>query len=137
MLKTATKCRVIYGDTDRMGVVYYANHLRWFEIGRTEFLRELGLPYSLIEARGLHFPVTEVSCRYIQPARYDDTLLIETELKSLKRATLVFAYTISRIDDRAALAAGWTQHACVTSAGEVARIPPEFASRLAAARREN
>jgi len=82
--------RVIYGDTDQMGVAYYANYLRWFEMGRTELLREIGLPYSSIEGRGLYFPVTEVSCRYHSPARYDETITIETTLASLGRASLTF-----------------------------------------------
>ena len=67
-----TSYRVIYGDTDQMGVVYYANYLRWFESGRSEFLRQIGLPYSTIEQHGFHFPVTEVTCRYANSARYDD-----------------------------------------------------------------
>ena len=67
--KNVTSYRVIYGDTDQMGVVYYANYLRWFEKGRSEFLRQIDLPYKTIEEQGLHFPVTEVSCRYFRSAR--------------------------------------------------------------------
>ena len=70
-LTNFTSYRVIYGDTDQMGVVYYANYLRWFERGRSEFLRQIGLPYATIEAAGLHFPVAEVTCRYAQSARYE------------------------------------------------------------------
>lgn len=81
-----------------MGVVYYANYLKWFEMGRTEFLREIGIPYSSIEERGLCFPVTEVSCRYYRPARYDDQLLIETTLTSLGGITLTFGYRVSLQD---------------------------------------
>ena len=68
VLKQITSYRVIYGDTDQMGIVYYANYLRWFEKGRSEFLREIGLPYSIIEQQGFHFPVVEVSCRYVESA---------------------------------------------------------------------
>jgi acyl-CoA thioesterase FadM len=67
-VKNITSYRVIYGDTDQMGVVYYANYLRWFEQGRSEFLRQIGLPYSIIEQQGFHFPVVEASCRYVESA---------------------------------------------------------------------
>lgn len=125
-----TSYRVIYGDTDQMGVAYYANYLRWFETGRAEFLRQIGLPYSTIEAQGFHFPVTEVSCRYSQSARYDDLIRIETELATLGRATLVFTYRISRETDDALLATGASQHACVDSAGRVSRIPKAWEQAL-------
>ena len=88
--KNVTSYRVIYGDTDQMGVVYYANYLRWFEKGRSEFLRQIDLPYKTIEEQGLHFPVTEVSCRYFRSARYDDVITIATQLTSVGRATLNF-----------------------------------------------
>ncbi|HZD41108.1 MAG TPA: thioesterase family protein, partial [Terriglobales bacterium] len=74
--------RVLYGDTDKMGVVYYGNYLRWFEKGRGEFLRQLGIPYLSVEQRGIHFPVIEVACRYFRSARYDDLITIETQLLS-------------------------------------------------------
>ena len=111
--KNVTSYRVIYGDTDQMGVVYYANYLRWFEKGRSEFLRQIDLPYSTIEEQGFHFPVTEVSCRYFKSAHYDDVITISTQLTSVGRATLNFDYTISREGDSASLALGSTRHACV------------------------
>lgn len=113
-----------------MGVVYYANYLRWFERGRGELLRQIGLPYSTIEAQGFHFPVTEVSCRYSQSAHYDDLIRIETELATLGRATLVFTYRVSREKDSTLLATGATQHACMDSTGRVSRIPKAWAHPL-------
>ena len=89
-----------------MGVVYYANYLRWFEKGRSEFLRQIDLPYKTIEEQGLHFPVTEVSCRYFRSARYDDMITIATQLTSIGRATLNFDYTISRERSTARLGVG-------------------------------
>ena len=77
-VKRISSYRVIYGDTDQMGVVYYANYLRWFESGRSEILRQIGLPDSTIESQGFDFPVVEVNCRYTQSARYDDLIKIET-----------------------------------------------------------
>lgn len=121
--KNITTYRVIYGDTDQMGIVYYANYLRWFERGRSEFLRQIGLPYSTIEHQGFHFPVTEVNCRYASSARYDDVIQIETGLVDLGRASLSFAYQITRHVDQDLLATGSTKHACVDRTGKVTRIP--------------
>jgi acyl-CoA thioester hydrolase len=121
-----TSYRVIYGDTDKMGIVYYANYLRWFERGRCEFLRQLGVPYGAIEARGIHFPVVEASCRYVKPAHYDDVVLIETRLDSLSRRTLIFSYRILRQGDDMPLATGSTKHACVDGAGKVLRTPTDL-----------
>jgi acyl-CoA thioester hydrolase len=127
-----TSYRVIYGDTDQMGVVYYANYLRWFERGRSEFLRQIGLPYAAIEKAGFHFPVAEVACRYAQSAYYDDVIQIETELSQLGRASLSFEYRISREADRSLLAAGSTRHACIDHGGQVKRIPKIFQDAIAA-----
>ena len=135
MKKNLTSYRIIYGDTDQMGVVYYANYLKWFEIGRTELLRQIGIPYASIEEKGLRFPVTEVSCRYFRPSRYDDVITIETALTSLGRVTLTFSYRILRKekDDEVLIASGWTKHACVDERGEVAKIPPVLEAALKAA----
>ena len=122
-LTNLTAYRVIYGDTDQMGVVYYANYLRWFERGRSEFLRQIGLPYSTIERQGVHFPVAEVICRYAESARYDDLVEILTELAELGRASLTFNYRISRADDHRILATGATKHASIDSSGRLVRIP--------------
>jgi acyl-CoA thioester hydrolase len=127
--------RVIYGDTDQMGVVYYANYLRWFERGRSEFLRQIGLPYSTIEQQGFHFPVTEVNCRYANSARYDDVVRIETEITELGRASLSFVYRIAREADNDLLATGSTKHACIKQTGKVARIPAILLDALKAAAR--
>lgn len=122
-LTNTTDYRVIYGDTDQMGVVYYANYLRWFERGRSEFLRQIGLPYAKIEAAGFHFPVAEVTCRYAQSARYDDVIEIATTLVDLSRVYLLFDYKISRQADHLVLATGSTKHACIDHQGQVKRIP--------------
>jgi acyl-CoA thioester hydrolase len=125
-----TSYRVIYGDTDKMGVVYYANYLRWFERGRCEFLRQLGVPYGDIEARGIYFPVVEANCRYAKPARYDDLVLIESRIESVSRATLIFTYRISREGEDTPLATGSTKHACIDGAGKVLRIPIDLLRTL-------
>ena len=121
--KNITTYRVIYGDTDQMGIVYYANYLRWFELGRSEFLRQIGLPYLNIENQGFRFPVIEVNCRYGNSARYDDVIQIETGLGELGRASLSFGYRITRQAEQNLLATGTTKHACVDPIGKVTRIP--------------
>ena len=123
VLKKTTSYRVIYGDTDQMGIVYYANYLRWFEKGRAEFLRQIGLPYSIIEQQGFHFPVIEVSCRYLESARYDDLVQIESEMSDCRRASLTFKYVIWRGSDRSTIATGMTKHACTDLSGRILRIP--------------
>lgn len=130
MNRNLASYRVIYGDTDQMGVVYYANYLRWFEMGRTEFLREAGIPYSSIEEKGLHFPVTEVSCRYLRPARYDDGIIIETTLTAVGRATLAFNYRLLLQENDLVIANAWTKHACVDKNGHVSRMPNNLQSIL-------
>ena len=132
-LTNITSYRVIYGDTDQMGVVYYANYLRWFERGRSEFLRQIGLPYAQIEAAGYHFPVAEVTCRYAQSARYDDVIEIATTLNELSRVSFLFEYKISRQEDHIILATGSTKHACIDHQGQVKRIPKMLLDAVAVA----
>ncbi len=120
-----TAYRVIYGDTDRMGVAYYANYLRWFEIGRNELLREAGVPYKEIEGRGIMLPVAEATCKYMVSAAYDDELIIETGIDFSVRARLKLVYTLYRKADMAVLAVGHTLHACLGENGKVIR-PPTF-----------
>ncbi len=123
--------RVIYGDTDQMGVVYYANYLRWFEAGRTEFLRAKGLSYSEFESREkLILPVAEAGVNYLQPARYDDLVSVETSLVLARRASARFEYAVKRGDDL--LATGFTVHACVDGSGRIRRLPDDFAARMKA-----
>lgn len=125
MLTHRTTCRVIYGDTDNMGVAYHANYLRWFEMGRTEMMRALGLTYKEIEARGVYLPVSEVHCKFKSPAQYDDILVIETALDPNIKAGVKFNYTILSEDDGKILARGYTKHPCLNGEGRVVR-PPEF-----------
>jgi acyl-CoA thioester hydrolase len=124
-LTHSTTYRVIYGDTDNMGVAYHANYLRWFEIGRTEMFRSWGLPYKEIEQRGIRLPVSEVLCKFIAPARYDEVLVIETALDAGVRGGVKFDYRIFGQDDHKLLARGYTRHACVDGQGKVVR-PPQF-----------
>ena len=119
------KSRVIYGDTDNMGMAYHANYFRWFEMGRTEMFRSLGLPYREIEAKGVYLPVSECQCKFISPARYDDRITIETSLDPGMRAGFRFNYVIYNAEGTQLLAKGYTIHACVNRQGRVVR-PPVF-----------
>ena len=132
-LTNRTSYRVIYGDTDQMGVVYYANYLRWFERGRSEFLRQIGLPYSTIERGGIHFPVVEVTCRYAQSARYDELIQIETALAEVGRASLSFEYRIQLEAANTILATGTTKHASINASGQIVRIPKNLLDAIKAA----
>ena len=115
--------RVIYGDTDQMGVVYYANYLRYFEHARNELVRAHGGTYRAFEEQGLMLPVVEVAVSYRAPARYDDLLLIGTEISAASRVRLTFLYRVSREGEAGVLCSGHTVHACVTTAGKPARLP--------------
>jgi acyl-CoA thioester hydrolase len=99
-------------------------------MGRTEFLREVGIPYTTIEERELYFPVIEVSGRYLRPARFDDEILVETTLDSLGGAMLRFNYKIYHQTDGSLLTTGWTKHACVGGKGQVAQIPSDLRAEL-------
>ncbi|MBD5552779.1 MAG: acyl-CoA thioesterase [Desulfovibrio sp.] len=115
--------RVSYGETDCMGVMYYAEYLHLFERGRSEFIRERGISYSEIEKRGYLLPVREAACRYRSPCRYDDLIWIRIGIAELGRASLRFVYEIRNEDKSALLASGETQHALVNSDMQPQRMP--------------
>lgn len=121
--------RVLFADTDAMGIVYYANYLRWFEMGRVELLRGRGMAYRELTTRGIHLPVTEVAIRYLSPARYDDLLEIRAEVQDLGRASVAFGYRILRAGGEI-LAEGSTTHAFTNETGRVIRAPTEFRNRI-------
>jgi len=124
-----TQIRIIYGDTDQMGVVYYGNYLRFFEAARNEWLRAKGARWRAIEAEhGIYLPVAEAKVNYKRPALYDDLIEIETRLGDLGRASLRFDYRILR--DTSLLALGHTIHACVTREGDIREFPEPLLERL-------
>ena len=125
MLTHKTTCRVRYGDTDKMGFVYHANYFRWFEIGRSEMFRSMGIPYKSIESKGFFLPLSEIHCTFNAPSQYDDILVIETSLDTRYRAGMKFDYQIFSENNDKLLASGYTKHACVDSGGRVVR-PPKF-----------
>jgi acyl-CoA thioester hydrolase len=126
---TKTEIRVIYGDTDQMGVVYHANYLRYFEAGRNELLRQSGLRYRDVEERyGVFLPVVQAKVDYKAAGRYEDLLVVETELTKVGRASVRFGYRAVR--EGSVIATGHTTHACIDRAGRVVELPAELRAHL-------
>src|SRR5215831_15957407 len=124
-----TPVRVRYAETDRMGIVYHAHYIVWFEIGRTDYCREAGEPYRAMEDSGLWILVTAVDCRYRRPARYDDALRVRTWLSELASRGLAFRYEIVDEGNRL-LAEGSTRHVFADSQGRLRRAPADILERL-------
>ena len=120
--------RVIFGDTDQMGVVYYANYLRFFEGARADYWRSLGKSYKDLEQAGVALPVVEAHCAYKRPARYEDLLAIDIRLAEVRSASLRFVYTIRR--DADVVAEGWTRHASIGLDGRPRALPEALRSAL-------
>jgi acyl-CoA thioester hydrolase len=120
--------RVSYRDTDKMGVVYYANYFVFFEMGRTELMRQIGFTYDEMEKQGLYFPVVNAQCNYHAPAHYDDLITVETTISELKNVTVTFSYKI-KCDDKV-LVTGSTKHPLVNYAFKPTRIPQNLKDLL-------
>jgi len=105
-----TEIRAYYADTDAMGVVYHTNYIRWFEIGRTELLHELGFPYSKLEKIPLMMPLAHVYCEYKKPAFYDDIVEIVSHIEEIGYVTMIVACDIIRKSTGELLASGHTRH---------------------------
>jgi acyl-CoA thioester hydrolase len=118
-----TKVRVIYADTDAMGVVYHTNYIKWFEVGRNEFMRQLGVPYTELGKLGLNLPLIKVSCDYLKFTTYDQILTIETKFDYIKRASIRFNSRIWDENKENVLVEGYTIHACTNNEGKIRRIP--------------
>lgn len=122
-----TQVRVIYADTDAMGQAYYGNTLKWFEAGRAEWFRSLGMSYRELETKGIYLPVVEAHCHYRKPIFYDDLITVATRFQFAGPARLRFDCSIRREGDT--LTEGYTVHACVDRERRVLR-PPEFLREL-------
>lgn len=118
-----SRVRVRYAETDKMGVAYYANYLVWFEIGRTDWLRQSGWSYRDMESDGFSLPVVEARCGYRASAKYDDELDVHTRGTLLSPVRVRFDYRIARATDNATLADGHTVHAVLQSNGRPCRLP--------------
>ncbi|HMF64079.1 MAG TPA: thioesterase family protein [Edaphobacter sp.] len=127
------RVRVRYAETDQMGVVYHANYLVWFEVGRVEFIRQLGLDYKSMEREeGCGIAVVNVSVRYKAPARYDDELVIQTQLLAARGPVIRFGYRIIKAADGVLLCEGETVHVVVDKDMKKRSLPQRYADRFAA-----
>ena len=121
--QTTSSVRVRYAETDKMGVVYHSNYLIWFEVGRADWLREIGCTYREMEADGIQLPVIEAHCEYRRGARYDDDVEITTRAKTLSPVRIQFDYEAIRRADGVRLATGHTVHATIDRQGRPIRMP--------------
>jgi acyl-CoA thioester hydrolase len=128
--------RVRYAETDQMGVVYHANYFVWFEMGRVEFLRQLGFEYKQMEVTDdCHLPVVEATCRYKSPARYDEVLTVETRISAMRSGVVKFAYRLLRPapDAPQLLAEAETTHVVVNGKMQKRPLPEKYAVPLRSA----
>jgi acyl-CoA thioester hydrolase len=129
-----TRLRVRYAETDQMGVVYHSNHFVWFEVGRVELLRQLGFSYRDMESKdGRFIAVAEAKCRYRAPVRYDEEVLVRTELLNVRDSVVHFGYELRRAADGVLLADGETTHIVTDADMKIAVLPEKYLSVFRAA----
>jgi acyl-CoA thioester hydrolase len=134
----APQIRVRYAETDQMGVVYHANYLIWFEVGRVELMRTLGFDYKRMEIDDdCHIVVVEARCRYKAPARYDDVIAIETTISALRGFVLKFCYRAVRVEGRTLLAEGETTHVITDGNMQKRTLPEKYAQAFRAVMRRD
>ena len=122
MYMNETKLKVRYVETDQMGIVHHSNHYAWFEVGRTEYITEIGMTYKEMEENNIMIPVVESSCKYIEGAKYEDIIIIQTYMQELNGAKVIFKYNVVRERDGKVLAIGSTTHAFVNEKFRVVNL---------------
>jgi acyl-CoA thioester hydrolase len=125
-----SKLRVRYAETDAMGIVYHANYLVWFEVGRGDLFRAFGLDYGEWEERGYFLPVSEAYARYLSPAGNGDLIAVRTWLEETRSRSVTLGYEVCDAASRRRLASGWTKHLCVDRQGRMRRIPQDLYDTL-------
>lgn len=128
MITSRSQITVRYAETDMMGVVYHGSYLPWFEVGRTQLLRECGVVYRDLEEKGYRLPVIELGCRYLRPARYDDVVTIVTTVRERPLVRIRLDYEVMRGDEL--LVTGFTVHTFINHQGEPVRPPAIFVERM-------
>ena len=124
--------RVRYAETDAMGIVHHSRYIPWFEVGRSDWLRQAGLPYSDFSAMGYYLTVVEVGVRYLKPALYDELVTVRTWVSELKSRGLRMEYEVVNARDER-LVTGFTRHVCITHDGLPARLPRALSDVVARA----
>jgi acyl-CoA thioester hydrolase len=127
-----TTLRVRYAETDAMGVVYHANYLVWFEVGRGDYFRAMSQDYGEWEKQGALLPVSEVSARYHAPAHYGELILVRTWVEEVRSRSVTLGYEVRNSSTQQRLVTGWTRHVCVNRQGQVRRLPQEMLQALEA-----
>ena len=123
--------RVHFYDTDEMGVVHHANYIRWFETGRVEYLRKIGITLTEMMNDGILFPITEIRAKYLHAAKFDDDLELETTALELTKVKMEFDYKIRRQIDGEVLVKGYSQNVFTNAAtGKISRLPEKYFSKL-------
>ena len=125
--------RVRYAETDQMGVVYHANYLVWCEIGRTDYIRHVGISYAQLERRGVRLAVSDLSIRYHAAARYDDLVRVTTTIGPVRSRSIAFDYVIARVDTVERLATASTVLVSIDHDGRLISLPPDVRAMFAAA----
>lgn len=126
MLTSVTTIRVRYADTDKMQFVYNGKYFEYFEVGRTELLRNAGLPYSTVEQKGYQLPLIEAGVKYIKPALYDDLIDVEAKVGNIKSAKIHIEYKITRHGTGELLCKGFTDHMFIKADSKKPARPPDF-----------
>lgn len=133
-MSVITEHRVHFYDTDMMGVTHHANYIKWFELGRVEYLRAIGITLTEMMEDGFLFPITEVASKYVSPSHFDELVHIETTAVALTRAKMVFDYQVFRPADGTLLVTGHTQNVYThKETGRITRLPDKYFQRLQAA----
>jgi acyl-CoA thioester hydrolase len=122
--------RVRYAETDAMGIVYHANYIVWFEVGRGEYIHQQGGDYAEFEAQGYYLPVTELDARFLAPARYGDLVTVRTWVEEARSRGVTFAYEVIMKETRQTLATGHTRHICIDREGQIRRLPQKLRGYL-------
>lgn len=129
-MNNTIEVRVRYKETDQAGRVYHANYFVWFDMGRTEFLREIGFPYSEMERKGFFLAVTEASCNYIKSPGFDDVIKVKTILGKAGKASIDFTYEVKSFNGDVLHATAYTKLACLDENGKPKKLPEEVLSKL-------
>ena len=125
-MTTETNLIVRYAETDQMGIVHHSVYPIWFEVARTDFLKQAGMSYSSMEKNGLLTPLAEMYCRFKAPAHYEDEIIVETTIEKMTYAKIIFAYKVYRKADHQLLAEGGTTHACTDKSLKPMNVAKSF-----------
>ena len=122
--------RVRYAETDQMGIVYHSHYLVWCEVGRTDYIRRIGMPYAELERQGMRLAVSDATLRFHAPARYDDLVRVETTVREVRSRTMTFDYRIANVDTNAKLVVASTTLISLDREGKLTTLPQHFREQL-------